>query len=75
MRVRGHRRRRGYDKGFVLSDHADWPSLIRTIEETGARRVLTTHGQDAQLVRFLREQGLEADTLRTAFGDQGSEAP
>ena len=44
MRVRGVRRQRGYDRGFVLSDHADWPALLQTIAETGASRVLATHG-------------------------------
>ena len=36
MRVRGVRRQRGFDRGFVLSDHADWPALLQTIAETGA---------------------------------------
>ena len=67
MRVRGNRRRRGYDRGFVLSDHADWPGLLQTIEETGARRVLTTHGQSAALVRLLRERGLDAAELETRY--------
>ena len=44
MRVRGVRRQRAYDRGFVLSDHADWPALLATIAETGASRVLATHG-------------------------------
>jgi len=44
MRVRGIRRRMGYDRGFVLSDHADWDDLVRTVRETGAKRVLATHG-------------------------------
>ena len=69
MRIRGNRRRRGYDRGFVLSDHVDWPGLIRTIEETGARRVLATHGRTDVLVRYLRERGWEADSLETFFGD------
>lgn len=69
MRIRGNRRRRGYDRGFVLSDHVDWPGLIRTIEETGARRVLATHGRTDVLVRYLRERGWEADSLETLFGD------
>ncbi len=61
MRVRGTRRRRGVDRGFVLSDHADWPDLLRTIEETGAARVLTTHGFTEPLARYLREErGLDA---------------
>jgi len=67
MRVRGNRRRRGHDRGFVLSDHADWPGLLRTIEETGATRVLTTHGQSAALVRLLRERGLDAAELETRY--------
>lgn len=71
MRVRGNRRRRGYDRGFVLSDHADWPGLLRTIEQTGASRVLTTHGQSGALVRLLREQGLDAQELQTHFSDDG----
>ena len=40
MQVRGNRRRRNVQRGFVISDHADWHSLIATIRETGARRVL-----------------------------------
>lgn len=67
MRVRGIRRRRGYDAGFVLSDHADWPGLLRTIRETGATRVLVTHGQTETLARHLREQGLDAMPLRTEY--------
>ena len=67
MRVRGVRRQRAFDRGFVLSDHADWPSLLNTIEETGASRVLVTHGWSDVLARFLAERGLETGTLRTAF--------
>jgi putative mRNA 3-end processing factor len=67
MRIRGTRRRRGVDRGFVLSDHADWPALLRTIEETGARRVLVTHGYKEVLARVLREVGREAEPLATAY--------
>jgi putative mRNA 3-end processing factor len=67
MRVRGVRRQRAFDRGFVLSDHADWPSLLDTIEETGASRVLVTHGWSDVLARFLAERGFETGTLRTAF--------
>lgn len=74
MRVRGVRRRRGYDRGFVVSDHADWPDLLRTIEQTRARRVLTTHGYAEPLARFLRETGVEASALATRFrGEEGAE--
>ncbi len=73
MRIRGIRRRRGFDHGFVLSDHADWDGLIRTVRETGARRVLATHGKTDSLVKFLREEGLEAEALQTAFGTSGDD--
>ena len=68
MRVRGDRRRRGYDRGFVLSDHADWPSLLRTFRETGARRILLTHGHTETMCRYLREQGVDAAALATDYG-------
>jgi putative mRNA 3-end processing factor len=68
MRVRGIRRRRGYDRGFVLSDHADWHDLLRTVRETGARRVLATHGYSEVLARHLREhEDVEAEVLATPY--------
>jgi putative mRNA 3-end processing factor len=70
MRVRGVRRQRAYDRGFVLSDHADWPALLDTIGETGASRVLTTHGHAEPLARYLREQGRESGVIRTAWEDE-----
>jgi putative mRNA 3-end processing factor len=74
MRVRGVRRQRAYDRGFVLSDHADWPALLATVEETGATRVLATHGHAEPLARHLRELGLDAGVMRTAWeGEAGSD--
>ena len=54
MHVRGARRRRALDRGFVLSDHADWPGLVNSVKATGAERVLATHGQAAVFARWLR---------------------
>ena len=70
-RVRGVRRQRAYDRGFVLSDHADWPALLDTIAATGAARVLATHGHAEVLARHLRELGLDAGVLRTAWEGEG----
>jgi len=67
MRVRGVRRQRAFDRGFVLSDHADWPALLQTIEETGAHRVLATHGHAEPLARYLADRGLESGVIRTAW--------
>ena len=72
MRVRGVRRQRAYDKGFVISDHADWPALLRTIEETGAPRVLATHGYAEPLARHLSSLGLESGIVRTAWEGEPS---
>jgi putative mRNA 3-end processing factor len=67
MRVRGVRRQRAFDRGFVLSDHADWPAILQTIEETGAGRILATHGHAEPLARFLRDQGRDTGVIRTAW--------
>lgn len=69
MQLRGARRRGGYDKGFVLSDHADWPGLMGAIAATGAQRIIVTHGSVAVLVRHLSEQGLQAEAFHTEYGD------
>lgn len=69
MRLRGNRRRRNMDRGFVVSDHADWPDLLRTIRETGAKRVIATHGDTDALVRTLNESGVSAETLVTQYGE------
>ena len=72
MRVRGVRRQRAFDRGIVLSDHADWPALLQTIAETGASRVLTTHGHAEPLARYLSEQGLQSGVIRTAWEGEPS---
>ncbi len=75
MALRGVRRRKGYGRGFVLSDHADWPSLVRTIEETGAQQVYLTHGQGESLARYLREErGRDAYPLRSSEAGAWSRA-
>ena len=63
MRVRGARRWKGVDRGFVLSDHADWPALLDTIAATGAQRVLATHGYADVLARTCAERGLDAGVI------------
>jgi putative mRNA 3-end processing factor len=70
MQLRGTRRRRGVDRGFVVSDHADWPGLQRAIGASGAERVFVTHGQVNVMVRWLTEQGLDARSFATEYGDE-----
>ena len=74
MQLRGARRRGGYDRGFVLSDHADWPGLMRAIGATGAQRVIVTHGSIPVMVRYLAGQGLQAESFETEYGGDAVEA-
>jgi putative mRNA 3-end processing factor len=74
MRIRGTRRRNSIDRGFVLSNHADWPALQKTIAESEAETVLVTHGYRSPLVRWLRESGINADLIDTQFeGERADE--
>jgi putative mRNA 3-end processing factor len=75
MQVRGMRRRRSMDRGFVLSDHVDWPALMSTIDATGADRIGVTHGYTAAVVRYLREvKGRDAFVVPTRYeGEAGGE--
>jgi putative mRNA 3-end processing factor len=68
MQVRGNRRRRGFDRGFVVSDHADWDGLLRSVEESGARRIYVTHGDGDALTRYLVDRGHDALPLATLDG-------
>lgn len=67
MTIRGTRRRESLDKGFALSDHADWPGLLSAIAATGAERVWLTHGYSAVLARHLSDMGLDARSIDTQF--------
>ncbi|MCB9164064.1 MAG: ligase-associated DNA damage response exonuclease [Flavobacteriales bacterium] len=67
MQVRGWRRRSAVDRGFALSDHADWPGLNAAVRASGAERVITTHGYTDLFSRWLNEQGIASHTEKTAF--------
>lgn len=73
MQVRGNRRRQALDRGFALSDHADWPGLLSAIEATGATTVWATHGFTAPVVRFLGGRGLEVRAIATRFEGERDE--
>ena len=74
MQLRGARRRAGHDRGFALSDHADWPGLMQAIEATGASRVIVTHGSVPVMVRHLASRGLQAGAFETRYGEEATEA-
>jgi putative mRNA 3-end processing factor len=69
MLIRGNRRRKAYDRGFVISDHSDWPSLLQTIRESKATRIIATHGDSETLSRYVQEEmGLIGEKLKTQYG-------
>jgi putative mRNA 3-end processing factor len=75
MLTRATRRWQSVDRGFPLSDHADWPGLLWAIRNTSAEEILVTHGHTEPLVRYLTEQGLSARTIATRFSAEQSETP
>lgn len=76
MALRGVRRRRAADRGFILSDHADWDGLNSAITQTGAQRVFVTHGYTSVFAKWLADQGFDAQVVQTEFDgetlDQGA---
>ncbi|MFM2355339.1 MAG: hypothetical protein RLZZ528_1075 [Pseudomonadota bacterium] len=73
MALRGIRRRRGAETGFVLSDHADWPGLNAAIRATGAERVFVTHGYTGPFRRWLETQGYQAGVVETGYAGEAPE--
>ncbi|MEM6642593.1 MAG: ligase-associated DNA damage response exonuclease [Bacteroidota bacterium] len=74
MMLRGSKRRQNADRGFILSDHADWDGLNDAVKATGAERVICTHGYTEAYSRWLCENGLEAYSEKTFFeGEQLAE--
>lgn len=74
MAIRGAKKRRAADRGFVLSDHADWPGLIGAISATGCEHVYLTHGYTASFSRYLAENGYDAHEVHTLYGNENEES-
>lgn len=74
MALRGVRRRRSGDRGFVISDHADWAGLLSAIRETGAENIYITHGYTDVFTRYLNESGWNAQVVPTQFEGESLDA-
>ncbi|WP_147124387.1 ligase-associated DNA damage response exonuclease [Shimia ponticola] len=74
MALRGVRRRRAADRGFVMSDHADWPGLNSAIAETGAERIFVTHGYTSVFRKWLESQGYDAKIVETDYDGESLDA-
>lgn len=75
MQIRGTRRRKAVDRGFALSDHADWEALLATIRATEAEQVWVTHGYTSVMARWLNEHGVPATAITTRFEGEVDEDP
>lgn len=73
MQVRAGRRWQSADAGFALSDHADWPALLSAVKATQAEKVFVTHGYTAIFSRYLNEIGIQADEVKTQYGEETEE--
>ncbi|MCF7701001.1 ligase-associated DNA damage response exonuclease [Loktanella sp. M215] len=70
MALRGVRRRRAADRGFVVSDHADWDGLNTAIRETGATKIFATHGYTSAFQRWLADEGYDAHIVSTEYSGE-----
>lgn len=74
MAMRGVRRRRAGDRGFVISDHADWSGLLWAIKQTSAENIYVTHGYTDIFTRYLNENGWNARVVPTQFEGENIDA-
>ena len=65
MLIRALKNRSGYDKGFAISDHADWNGLIKTIKNSQAKKVFLDHGDGESLAKYLSiEENIEIESFK-----------
>lgn len=63
--MRGWRRRRSMDQGFVISDHVDWNSLLEAVKQSEAEQIWVDHGYSEVVARYLNEIGYQAVSIDT----------
>ena len=73
MGIRGMKRRRAADRGFIISDHADWTGLNQAVEATQADMVYVTHGYKSAFSRWLRENGIDSREVETLYEGEMAE--
>ncbi len=74
MGVRARARQRGADLPLIISDHADWSELTRTLTDVGAPTVWVTHGREEALVLYARSLGIAAEALHLAGREDEDES-
>ncbi|MGI4808168.1 MAG: ligase-associated DNA damage response exonuclease [Janthinobacterium lividum] len=64
MRVRQRARTRGVELPLVISDHADWNELNKTVDDVGAPEIWVTHGREEALIHEVAKRGIAGRALR-----------
>ena len=63
MRIRQRARQRNVELPLIVSDHADWDELTRTIQELKPREVWITHGREDALMHWCMTRQIKAREL------------
>ena len=66
MMVRARARQRHVELPLVISDHADWDELTRTVAELTPEELWITHGSEEALLRWSALNGISATALEIA---------
>jgi putative mRNA 3-end processing factor len=70
MRIRQRAKAGGIELPLIISDHADWDDLLRTIREVGAPEIWVTHGAEEALIHAASRMQIRARALSlVGYGD------
>ncbi len=71
MRIRQRAKAGGVELPLIISDHADWDDLLRSIAETRAPEIWVTHGAEEALIHEATKRQLRAQALSlVGYGDE-----
>ena len=70
MQIRARARQKQVELPLIISDHCDWPELLRTIEEVNPNEVWVTHGREDALVHQAQQMGYQAKALSLVGYDE-----
>jgi putative mRNA 3-end processing factor len=75
MRVRQRAKASGIELPLIVSDHADWPELLQTLDDVAAPEIWVTHGSEEALIHAATQRGIRARALRlVGYDDEGEAA-
>ena len=63
MTVKQRAKQRGINLPLIISDHADWHDILKTIEEVSPKEVWVTHGSEEALIYACKKKNIKAKAL------------